>query len=297
MILMFDNGDQVRGDAIIKAALRTDLTPIPVTFEATLRADESVLAQTKEGMVLTTGQGDRLKIISRKPITGGQVQGDRLQAAVELVAYLEACTPASYVLERPIVMENQPLHTLYRACGCTMRPMAQDVSVPRFVCMKGQTPTFMLARAVQEAGGAVRWKNGRLEFLRLADMLKAAPSMSIPSSATKGAESDFLERHEVPTFYSIADDGSIIYADSAKARSSSYSPRKSKMMLNGMGKVLVRRKEARIDFAGHLCAGDVIEVAGAKNLAIITACHYFASGTETGGAQQAFTKLWLGDVV
>lgn len=297
MILVFDNGEQVRGDFIVKAALRTDLTPIPVTLEAVLRADESVLAQTKEGMVITTGQGDRLQIISCKPITGGTVQGDRLNAAVELVAYLEACTPASYVLERPIVMENQSLQTLYRACGCTMRPMAQDISVPRFVCMKGQTPTFMLARAVQEAGGAVRWKNGRMEFLRLADMLKAAPAMSIPDSATKNLQSEFLERHEVPTFYSIADDGAIIYADSTKARSSSYTPRKTKLMLNGMGKVLVRRKEARIDYAGHLCAGDVIEVAGDKPLAIITACHYFASGTESGGAQQAFTKLWLGDVV
>lgn len=297
MILTFDNGEQVRGDAIIKAALRTDLAPIPVTLEAVFRADESVLEQTKEGMVITTGQGDRLKIISRKPIKGGAVQGDRLQAAVEVVAFLEACTPVSYVLERPVVMDGQTLHALYRACGCKLRPVASDMAVPRFVCMRGQTPTFTLSRAIQEAGGAVRWKNGRLEFLRLADMLKQAPVMSVPDSATKDTESSFLERHEVPAFYSVADDGSIIYSGSNQGRASAYTPRKTVMALASMGKVLIRRKEARIDFAGHLCAGDVINVMGAKPLAIITACHYFASGTETAGAQQAFTKLWLGDVV
>lgn len=297
MILVFENGNQVRGDAIVKAALRTDLTPIPLTLEAVLRADESVLEQTREGMVLTTGHGDRLKIISRRPVKGGTVKGDRLEAAVELVAFLECCTPISYVLERPVVQENTTLHALYRACGCALRPFASDASVPRFVCMKGQTPSFVMARAVQEAAGALRWKSGRMEFLRLADMLKQSPAMSIPGSATKDMESQFLERHEVPAFYSIADDGSIIYSNNPKARASSYTPRKGLLQLNSMGRVLVRRKEARIDFAGQLCAGDVIDVVGDKPLAIITACHYFATGTEDGGGQQAFTKLWLGDVL
>lgn len=297
MILFYEDGQQVRGDAIVRAALRTDLAPIPVTLEATLRADESVLALTKEGKTLTTGQGDRLRIIKREPVTGGTTKGERLESVVQFVALLDECTPASYVLERPIVKENQTLHALFRACGCTLRSVAADLPVPRFVCMRGQTPTFALARAVQEAGGVIRWKRGRLEFLRLSEMLKQSPSMSLPASAIKEVESQFIERHEVPSFYSVAPDGSIIRSGSTKARASNYTPWKNAMTLNSMGRVLVRRKEARTDYAGQLCAGDVIEVVGAGSFAIITGCHYFESGTEQGGAQQSFTKLWLGDVL
>lgn len=297
MILHFSNGDQIRGDAIIRAALRSDLAPIPVTLEADLRADESVLAQVKEGMTITTGHGDRLRIVYSQPLANGLAQGDRLQASVRLVAFLDECAEASFVRERAVIKENHTLLALYRVCGCTLRSVAADFSVARFVCMVGDTPTFHIARALQEAGGVVRWKAGSLHFFTLADLFKQKAAISLPNNASDDIQSGFLERHEAPFFFSVAPDGSIIQGNRPKARTASFSPHQTTLGLNNLGRVLVRRKTIKTDYAGQLCAGDLVDFAGSDPQVIITACHYYESGTDRGGSQQSYSKLWTGGLM
>lgn len=296
MILTLDDGNQIRGDLIVRAALRTDLAPIPVTLEADIRADESLLAKLREGGVLTTGMGDRLQIVYSQPVQSGQVQGDRMQTAVRLVAFLEDCAAASYVRERAIIKEAQPLLALYRAAGCKLRSVQGDFPVDRFACLIGGTPTFHIARALQEAGGVVRWKNGRLQFIRLLDILDQEPAISLPNSSSDDVQSSFLERHEAPWFYSLAADGSVVQGNRTKARTAEYAPRMSAMALQNMTRCLVRRKVSKTDYAGQLCAGDVVQYRGGDKMAIITACHYFSSGTDQGGAQESYTRLWVGTV-
>lgn len=297
MILYFDNDQQVRGDCIIRAALRSDMAPVPVTLECDLRADESVLPLVAEGKIITTGHGDRLRIVSSQPITGNYTRGERLDAMVRLVAFLDECAPVTFVRERAIIKEKQTLHALYRAAGCSLRSVSADFPVPRFVCMVGDTPSFHIARALQEAFGIVRWKSGRLQFMTLRDLMNQKPVTQIPASASDDVKSSFLERHEAPAFFSIAPDGSVIHGARNKARAASFAPHQSLAQLNNMGRVLVRRKESKIDYSGQICAGDVIDYMGAKPLAIITACHYFESGTDRGGVQKAYTKVWCGEVL
>lgn len=296
MILTFEDGNQIRGDLIVSAALRSDLTPVPLTLEADIRADESVTHLLREGRILTTGFGDRLRIIYSQPVQGGAVQGDRLLAAVRIVAFLDECCPVSFVRERAIIKENQPLLALYRAAGCSLRSVSGDFPVGRFACLVGDTPSFRITRALQEAGGVVRWKNGKLHFIRLQDVLKADPAISLPNNASDDVQSGFLERHEAPFFYSLDASGAIIQGNRTKARNAVYAPRMSAIALQNMTRCLVRRKVSKTDFAGQLCAGDVVQYTGGEKMAIITACHYFASGTDNGGGQTSITKLWTGTV-
>lgn len=294
MILLQDTGDQIRGDLIITAALRYDLAPIPVTLEADFRADESLMEVLKEGRTLTTGQGERLRIIYSRPALGGTVRDGKLDSAIRVVAFLDDCAQASFVRERAIIQSNSTLHGLYRACGCKLRSVASDFPVPRFVCMTGDTPTVHIARALQEAGGVVTWRAGRLEFVRLQDLFKQKPSKTLPNVASDDVQSEFLERHEVPFFFTVDSTGAIKTGDRTKARAALFAPHQDAGRLRNMTHVLVRKKISKIDYDASVRAADLIDFVGGEKQAVITACHYFASGTDRGGAGQQFTKLWTG---
>ena len=120
--------------------------------------------------------------------------------------------------------------------------------------------------------------------------------MTLAKNSMTDLDSGFLERHEIPTYYSIADDGSFVYGNKTKTRSAVFVPRKDERQLQNMSKCLVQRKTAKIALDIRLCAGDVIDIQGDKPLVIITAAHVFESGTDTGGSGSQFTKLWLGSL-
>lgn len=297
MILTLDSGEQIKGDLIIQAALRYDLAPVPVTLEADFRADEALIHALREGQVLTTGHGDRLKIISSRPVMGGVVRDESLDSAVRIVAFLEPCAPIAYVRERAIIQSNKTLHAIYRAAGCALQSVAADFPVPRFVCMTGDTPSMHIARVLQEAGGVVTWRGGKLQFLRLPDLFKQKPTKQLPNVASDDVQSGFLERHEVPFFFTVDATGAIKFGDRAKARTAIFAPHQNVASMHNMTHVLVRRKVTKTGYDASMRAGDLIDFIGGDKLAIITACHYYASGTDRAGAQQQYTKLWLGGLL
>lgn len=295
MVLLDENGQQIPGDAITYAALRHDCAPVPVTLEAVIRLKDDALAEMlQEGKKITTGSGDVVRIIFSKPAVSSVVQDSSMQHAVKIIAFLEACCNAAFVRERPIIKSSTSLQAIYRACGCPLAGVKDDVSIARFVCIAGDTPTFHIARAIQEAGGIVRWDGERLEFSRLRDVLDQEPILSLPDKASENVKSGFLERHEAPFFFSTAPDGSIVQGNRAKARSVMFAPRQNVQELYNMTRVMLRTKVCKTDYDMRIKGGDVIQFIGAENHAVLTAVHYWASGTEGGAGIQTYTKLWCG---
>lgn len=294
MILAFENGMQIRGDLIISAELRYDLSPVPVTLCAKLRADDSILHQLQEGKIVITGHGERMQIVKSQPVTGKVVRDDEVEKGVEIIAFLANCTPASYLRERAVIKYGQTLGAIYSACGCSIKGVDHDFAVPRFVCLAGDTPTFHIARALQEAGGVVRWKNGKLQFFRVPDLFKQAPAIRLPDVGSEDIISEFMERHEAPFFFTVAPDGSIVHGNRAKARATRFAPHQTLATLHNMTRVLVRDKVTKTDYAGHLRAGDIVDYVGGQPRTIITAMHYYASGTDSAVSASQFTKLWCG---
>ena len=278
---------------IRSAVLRNDLAPIPVTLEADIRVDDATDRQLAQDMLITAA-GSPMRIIKATKTVGRAAQGDHGQASTKIIAVLDACRPACFVRDRPITKERTTLAAIYRAAGATIQAVEGDFEAPRFSCLVGDTPTFGIARLLQQEGGVVRWKAGRLRFFRLADLFGQKPILDLPNNACDDVDSGFQERHQVPWFYSTAADGSFVYGDRSKARAAVFSPNTDARQLRNMTRCLVRRKVTKINYAGQLCAGDLINFQGGEQLAIITAAHVFETGTDDGGAYNTYTKLWLG---
>jgi len=296
VIVTFADGKQLRGDLIKSATLRSDLSPIPLTLEAEIRSGDAGLDKLlAEGQTLSVG-GDALRIVKSKKIAGRSTQGQRDEEAFSVTALLDSCHGAAYVRSRAIIKENASLAAIYRAAGATIRGVDADFPVPRFCCPVGDTPTFHIARLLQEEGGSVRWKGGKLQFMRLGDMFKQATVLTLPDNASEDVESGFLERHTVPWFFSLSASGEAVFGNRDKPRAARFSPFKDVQRLRNMTRCLVHRKTSRTTLRGNVAAGDLIAYTGGVKLAVITAAHFFGSGTDDGGAQDAYTRLWVGSL-
>jgi hypothetical protein len=216
--------------------------------------------------------------------------------AIRITAMLDSCHSAAFVRSRAIIKESAAMSAIYRAAGATIKAVDADFPVPRFYCPVGETPTFHIARVLQEEGGAVRWKSGRLQFVRLPDLFKQKPVLDLPNNASDDVDSGFLERHEVPWFFSLAASGAAVFGNRDKPRAVRYSPFKDAQRLRNMTRCLVHRKTSRTTMRGNVVAGDLIAYAGGAKLAVITAAHVFGSGTDDGGQQEAYTLLWVGSL-
>ena len=297
MILFLSNGRQIRGDLIDQAILRSDLSPIPVTLEADIRAgDDDFEARLQEGQLLKTVSGDEFYIIKSERTSSRASLGDKELAGFRITALLNCCLSVAYVRSRAIIKENATLSAIYRAAGASIPSIQSDFPVPRFYCPIGQTPTFHIARVLQEEGGVVRWKNSKLQFIRLQGILDGKVVRTLPETAALDVNTGFLERHEVPWFFSLDEAGGVVFGNRDKPRSVQFSPFKNVQRLRNMTRCLIQRKTAKILYDINICAGDVIAFTGGTKYAVITAAHVFKSGSTDGGATEAFTRLWLGEV-
>jgi hypothetical protein len=247
-----------------------------------------------EGKIITAGSDD-LHIVKSNRSIERAAQGGREVSTVRLTALLDACHSIAFVRRRALIKERVPLSAIYRAAGATIKAVDADFPVPRFCCPVGETPSYLISRLLQEEGGVVRWKSGRLKFFRLDDLFAQKASANLPNNATEEVDSGFLERHEVPWFFSLQDDGRFAFGNQSKPRSVRFSPFKNAQQLRRMSRCLVQRKIAKIAFSGHLAAGDLIPFVDGVPLVVITAAHVFESGTD-GGSSNQYSRLWLGSL-
>lgn len=296
MILFLADGTQIRGDMIVSATLRSDLAPIPCSLELDIRTgDESIEGKMAEGETISTGSGDKYKIVKSSKVQSKDVQGDSLMAVRRVTALLDSCHGIAFVRSRAIIKEQASLAAIYRAAGATIKAIDADFPVPRFCCPVGETPTFHIARILQEEGGIVRWKEGRLGFVRLPDLFKQQPVATIAHSAAEDVESGFLERHEVPWFFSLNDSAGFVFGNRDKPRSALFSPFKNEQRLRNMTRCLIRRKVAKVPLDMRSGAGELIQMADGRKLVVVTAAHRWES-TGDGGAGQNYSRLWLGEM-
>ncbi len=287
------NGVELRGDLVRFAVLRNDAIPVPMTLEAEIRIDESIESGLKEGQVITAGVNeDKFYIIKSVKAVDRNSQGQHDMQSVKITALLESCYKVSFVRENPIVKEKATLSQCYKASGATLQAIDADFPIDKFHCYVGESPTFHISRACQENGGIIRWKKGKMKFFKLPDLFKQEPIMAIPNNSAQDIASGFSERHAIQFFYSLDPSGNFVYGNRGKARSARFMPFMNESQLRNLTRCLVQRKIARIYYSEDICAGDLINVVGAKPLVVVTAAHVSQSGTD-GSPPEQYTRLWL----
>jgi hypothetical protein len=283
----------MRGDMILSAVLRSDLAPIPYTFEAQVRVTQDTAATFRDNAVITVNSTS-FRIIHTEPVqnVGGGPQGKEPINAVSITAYPDDIADVARPRSSAVIFENTSLAAIYRACGANV-PIKGDLPVSAFACLIGNIPTFGLSRVLQEESAVVMWRKGTLQSMALRDLVAQVPVDAVDGAESEGVQSEFIVADEVPVYYSIGADGSFVSGPRKNAwQRSEYTPRKSERALNAMGRVLVRRKVITGKVRPTIRAGDVVTVRGTP-LVVMTVAQVMKNGTG-GDAQQQYTRVWLG---
>lgn len=283
----------LRGDMVMAACLRHDLAPIPLTFEAKLRVTPETAPDYQDGKEIRINE-IAFRIVKSEPLrnAGGLVQGQYPMAAVAITAFPEGCVNVAKPRKSAVIHRNAGFASIYRACGATVG-VEGDVVVSRFACFAGDVPTFQLANVLQEESAVLMWRAGKVQLVRLPDLLAQAPVDEITVESSEDIKSGFLEADEIPVYLSTDAHGQFLSGSRREAAQAvSYAPRKSLRELNFMSRVLVRRKVIASKPNPTLRAGDMISVRGVP-LVIMTAAHYMQNNTDGGGANQ-YSRYWLG---
>lgn len=292
-----DGGDKllVDGEYIKKAVIRSDLVPIPVTLELDIRVEEDSKIFFEQGKKLYTGNGDEFTILKSEVVSSGKIQGGNMAQFVSIIAVLSALIDACYVKDRSIRKVKTNLSDVYRSIGCKLQGIDGDFSVSEFNCLAGEPPSFQISVILQESGGVITWLDGRLGFKTYNDLFSQEPLTDIPIYSAESVSSGFIERHEIPTFYSVNDQGDFIYGNQNKSRTLRFVPNKDEITLRNMSTCLVLKQVSRIGYNDNIRAGDLIQVNEKDSLVVITAAHVFSVGIDGDPARQ-YTKLWLGEL-
>lgn len=283
----------LRGDLIVRSVLRSDLTPVPQTIELEVR--ETVDTEPlRLGSKMRVGPTEFVVVKSSPGELAANPQGDRPVVTRKLIGLLASCAPIAQRTQRSIVRYGASLGEIYRACGAQVR-IEQDFSVGVFACYKGMTPSFEIAKTLQEEAGVLVFANGRVSFRRLDELIKSDPVITLREDSLEGVESDFLERHLVPFAFSTNPAGAIIATRSEAGRGVMYRPRADTRTLNNLSAALVMRRKGSSTLAPQVQAGMRINV-GTTPYVAITAAHVVDVGPDGADVEQ-YTKLWLGEVI
>lgn len=292
MYLQFSNGNKIDPELIRSAILRNDAVPVPLSLEAEFRNTSDTRKLLVQGKTITVN-GDALSILKVESKLQRNTQAGGETGQIRVIAVLDCTVPISYTRQRPVIKEKSTLAQIYQASGASLKKVEGDFKAERFNCYAGDVPSFRIAEILQEEGGIVRWKNHKMWFVRLPDLFTQKATKTLPDGMAGKHDSGFLERHDVPAFYSIAPDGTIIMGNNTKTRTMVFAPNRNQAALRNMTRCLVRRRVVEIGLDETLCAGDLIEFQGAGvSLAVVTAAHVYQSGSD-GGASVQTTKLWM----
>lgn len=284
--------EPLRGDLLIRAELRTDMTPVPVTVELTMRKSAEVGAALVQGKSLRVVADQAIEFTLSKvweDEPSGRVQGDRPDVRVRAIGLLASCAAIAEPAPRAVIREGATLGEIYRACGAKTR-IESDFPVGVFSCFVGMEPSFQVAKALMEEGGGLVYSAGKVAFKRLADLRRAEAKFRLPAAAIQKVSSEFLQKSAVPFAVSTDDGGAIVTSRASSGRAFVYRPRADQRIVNNMGTVLIQRGRSDGPLVLGNNAGDRVDVGG-THMVVITAAHVF----EPGGDQ--LTRYWLGEVV
>ena len=294
MQVALEDQTPLRGDFVLRAVQRFDLTPITSTLELMVRADDSLAGRIAVGTVLLAGSSlDRYRVAKIRKATSDWVQNSSGPAEVlDITAIIDGLYGLALPLARAVVKEGKSFGEVYRSCGATARVTA-DIPVGRFSCMVGDFPTPGIADALQEEACVPVWKPGAsIAFTRLADLFTGLPVVAIERDSTIALDSSFLEQHEIPRAISTAPDGFMVQGRNDIPRGFVYLPRTSARVLDNMTRCLVVRRVLPGQFNGGIRAGDGIDVAGVRHV-VSTVAHTWENGAATASGGDQSTRAWL----
>ncbi|MEN9866667.1 MAG: hypothetical protein RL748_2257 [Pseudomonadota bacterium] len=285
--------DGIAAEFLLSACLRYDMSPIPLTLEATVRLTPATAGLLRDGQTIVCN-GITFRIVKAEPTRnpGSTLQGDYPLSAIQITAFPDSVAGVAARRRSAVIVSHSGFAALYRACGATAKVIG-DIPIRQFAVYCGALPTPHLAQVLQEAGAIMVWRSGQIHLLRLRELLNQPIQGALEVASSETLQSSLLELDDIPVYFSTQEQGGFIQGPRHHlAQCVRYAPGKNQAELALMGKVLVQRTAITTELNCTLRAGDVIALQGLP-LVIMTAAHVMQNNVDGAGLRQ-YSRFWLG---
>lgn len=292
MKLYLEDNSAIGGSNLLSALYRTDLVPVPVSLELTVKADDHLSEMLAVGKTLTTTQDTVLEIVKSQVINTQSVKDGKRLSALYVIAVLSGCAPLLSVASRATSLIDTSFNEVYRALGAKLR-IKDDIKLNRFICLKGQLPTARIADALQKEAAVACFRDNRVSVMRLNDLLNQ-DAVVYDKSTVQFIDHPTAIHHSNTNYMSIDDDGTNIIGTAQAERSIDYYPRADARELQNLRRILVTKATITRQLDDKLNAGNAILVDEQKYI-VLTSAHRFDTGA-LGGAAVTATRAWLAQI-
>ena len=274
--------------------LRTDLVPVPLSFEFSVKATPELEAQLRVGAEILVGNiSQPLEIVLVRPVKSQTVKDDRRIGAISCIAVLAGCQKLIVNTDRAIIQTETSFNAAIRACGVKNIRLGDDLPLPEFICLKGRLPTVRLALYLQQEAAVICFRSNKLCVLKLDALFKQEPVMKLDPSEVHWLSSDQREKLQKSSYVSVEQDGSTVIGDDTATAGQAVIQKAGldARQLKNLEKVLLPRGVLQRSLSLQLSAGMLVEINQTKYV-ILTAAHQVETGA-VGGNVGSVTKLWL----
>lgn len=277
---------------LISVALRTDLVPIPVTLELSIKLNDELEKQIQLGKKILVGADEtNLTIVKIVNVGTQTVVNDKRSKAVNCIAVLTGCEELIKPTQNAIISYNTSIAGAYKALGCSLG-FSSDLPLLEFLCPCGTIATPEIALRLQEECAVISYENKKLSAKRIKQCFESAPVLTLDNGAINWFNTEYLEASKVSMFVTLGDDNATFKGLNKANKAQRYYPNSDTRRIKNLSRVLIKRGVATRALSMNLNAGNIIQVDNNKYI-ILTALHRVITGA-LGGATETASYFWLG---
>ncbi|MNG53791.1 hypothetical protein D3C78_54470 [compost metagenome] len=161
----------ISASELMLATLRSDLVPVPLSFEFSVKSNRELEEQLKEGAEILVGNiSQPFVIVLVQPVKSQTVKDDRRIGAISCIAVLSGCQKLIVNSDKAVIQSETSFNSAIRACGARNIRLGDDLPLPEFICLKGRLPTARLALYLQQEAAVICFiysRKRRLSALRI----------------------------------------------------------------------------------------------------------------------------------
>lgn len=295
MRITLASGEAIGQDRLITGVLRYDGTPVVASLEFQCILNAEFDQALQEGSTLFIGdQYVEFVIIKRAGVNSQFIKDGQPLSVGAYIAILSGCEKLIVPAAKAIMLKDSSIGSALRASGNKIK-VIEDVPIIKYFCAVGATPTYEIARKMQEEA-AIPFLNaeGGIIIRRLSNVMDAEPKLQVSASSVNWVNNTTELKHTIPNYLSVNADGSTIEGELQGGVKTGFYPNMDARRLKNLRTVLVTRGTIMRSYMPNLMTGNLIAVDG-KRYCILTAAHRYDTGV-LGGPTVSASKLWIAEV-
>jgi hypothetical protein len=166
----------ISASELMIATLRTDLVPVPVSIEFSVKYTKELNDQLVDGAeIIVNDIPYPFEIVYSHPVKSQTIKDNSRIGAISCIAVFKGCKKILEQAKKAVILEQTSFNAAYRACGASNIRLGDDIPLPEFICLNGTLISERIALYLQQEAAVICFKETKICILKLDALLNKKP--------------------------------------------------------------------------------------------------------------------------